>query len=79
MYKWYWPNAIAVDDKGRVTRLFTYDCCFSLKEAKQVIENWNTEGPYKGCLVASYIQHSWDKKKVCCKFYERRLRSLEWG
>ena len=75
MYRGYEPNAIMIEASGRIVRLFTYDACRSLKEAKQVIKKWNEDNE----LVSSYIQHSWDKKKVCCKFYEDRLSYLEYG
>ena len=39
MYRGYEPNAIMIEASGRIVRLFTYDACSSLKEAKQVIKN----------------------------------------
>ena len=38
MYRGYEPNAIMIEASGRIVRLFTYDACSSLKEAKQVIK-----------------------------------------
>lgn len=77
MYRGYWPNAIVMDNRRKVIRLFTYDACDTLNRARRVINDWNKT--YEGCIVASYIEHSWDKKRVCCKFYEDRLRKLEYG
>lgn len=76
MYKGYWPNAV-VWDKGKIVRMFTYDSCFSLKEAKKCIDKWNEI--YEGGVLSSYIEHSWDKRRVCCKFYEETLRKLEYA
>ena len=88
MYKGYWPNAVAAvvkldpEDGSRyilrkVIRLTTYQSCDSLEEAKLTIANWENHFGYK--ILSSYIEHSWDKRKVQVKIHENNVRKLEWG
>ena len=76
MWKGYWPNAVVLYH-GRIKRMFTYGPCDTLEKAKHVIDCWNNV--YDNGVVCSYVEHSWDRKRVCCKFHEDTLRRLEYA
>jgi hypothetical protein len=49
----YWPNAIAIDELGTFTELFTYNSVNSINECEKTFRNW--QDSYHNILVSSWI------------------------
>ena len=77
-YHGYWPNAIAYHGgKEAPVRLFSYEPIDTLERAKECIKMWHDH--YKYDILVSWIEHSWDHKKVCFNVDEKIMRKLEFG